>query len=158
MVQSFFQWMQGLEFSNWILMATWVSPVLQCLHLMAICVFAGALLIVDIRLLGKGLTSTPVAQLARNAEKWMICSFAVLIVTGVPQMMSTALKQYYSPHFWLKMQIMGFALLFTFTVRRAVALADEGSFASWVPKLVAVLSMGCWMAVTIWARLIGLLS
>ena len=84
MLQSFFEWMQGLSFSNWILLTTWTSPILQCIHLLAICTFAGAVLIVDIRLLGKGLVRTPVADLARPAEKWLISSFVVLILDGRP--------------------------------------------------------------------------
>jgi len=158
MLEPFFLWMQELPLSGVILNATWASPILQCIHLVAICVFSGAILIVDIRLLGKGLISTPLAELATMAEKWLVGSFAALIVTGVPQMMSTALKQYYSPHFWLKMQVMLFGLIFTFTIRRKMTRAAEGQFGVWWLRLIGVISIVTWTTVAIWARLIGLLS
>ena len=158
MLLPFFQWMQELPFSQYFLTATWSSPIVQCVHLVAIAVFVGAMLIVDIRLLGRGLVEVPVATLAKGAEKWLIWSFVMLIITGVPQLMSTALKQYYSPFFFWKMQVMALGLIFTFTIRRRVANAADNHFGPWVPKAVALVSMVIWSSVTIWARLIGLFS
>ena len=158
MLQPFFEWMQGLSFSNWILTATWASPILQCIHLLALVVFSGAVLIVDIRLLGRGLIKTPLAQLARAAQPWLFWSFVVLVLTGLPQMASTALKQYYSPHFWWKMQTMGVALIFTFTIRRKVSLMADERLGKFLPKIIALISIGLWTSIAIWARLIGLLS
>jgi len=120
--------------------------------------FAGAILIVDVRLLGRGLTNTPVAQLAREAEKWLLGAFAVLLSSGIPQVFATALKEYYSPYFWLKMQLILAGLVFTFTIRRKVALADEERMGKVWPKLVALVSIAIWTSAAIWARLIGLLS
>ncbi len=157
MVQSFFQWMQGLSFSAWMLEETWASPIIQCAHLLALVAFAGAVLVVDIRLLGRGLVKMPTAQLARELDRWMIWSFVALFATGAPQVLSTALKQYYSPFFWWKMQIIVIGLLFTFTIRRRVSFAEEGSLGHW-PKVVGCLSIGIWTSVSVWARLIGLLS
>ena len=154
----FFEWMQGLGISNFFLTATWASPIAQCIHLVALAIFAGSILVVDVRLLGRGLTRVPVAQLARGAQPWLVWSFFTLLVTGVPQMMSTALKQYYSPFFWWKMQLLLLGLVFTFTIRRKVALADEERLGPVWPKVVGVLSISIWTGVAIWARLIGLLS
>ncbi len=156
-MQSFFEWMQGLSFSAWMLEETWASPIIQCMHLVALVAFAGAVLVVDMRLIGRGLIKTPLNQLARELDRWMIWSFVALFVTGVPQVLSTALKQYYSPFFWWKMQIIVIGLLFTFTIRRRVAFAEEGTLGHW-PKVVGVLSIGIWTSVSVWARLIGLLS
>ena len=158
MLLPFFQWMQELPFSTFFLTATWSSPIVQCIHLVALVVFAGSILVVDVRLLGRGLTGTPLAVLAKGAEKWLIWSFVVLIASGVPQMMSTALKQYYSPFFFWKMQVMALGLLFTFTIRRKVAHSADGTFGPWVPKAIGLVSIAIWTSVTIWARLIGLLS
>ena len=84
----------------------------------------------------------PLAQLSRDAERWLIGSFVVLLLSGVPQAMSTALKQYYSPFFWWKMQVLFLGLVFTFTIRRKVALAGEERLGSVWPKLVGLVSQG----------------
>ena len=96
MLLPFFEWMLSLEFSAFFLNSVWPTPIVQCIHLLAVAVFAGAVLVVDLRLLGRGLTNVPLRQLARTAQPWLVWSFVVLVVTGIPQMSSTALKQYYS--------------------------------------------------------------
>lgn len=158
MLQPFFEWMGGLAFSSFFLQNTWASPIIQCIHLLALVVFSGAVLVVDVRLLGRGLVRTPLAQLARIIEPFLIWSFVALLATGVPMMMSLALKEYYSPHFWWKMQVLLLGLVFTFTIRRKVTLADEADMGSVLPKIVGLLSMALWTTVAAWARLIGLLS
>ena len=154
----FFQWMGTLPMSQYFLSTTWSTPIVQVIHLVAIAAFVGAVLIVDMRLLGVGLTETPLRKLARSAEPWLIGAFIVLLITGLPQLTSTALKQYYSPFFWWKMEAMLLALVLTVTVRRKMTRMDDASLGPFWPKVVGITSMGLWAAVIIGARLIGLLS
>ena len=154
----FFQWMGSLPISQYFLGTTWAAPIVQVIHLVAVAAFVGAVLVVDLRLLGHGLTETPLPKLARSAEPWLFWAFAVLIVTGFPQLTSTAVKQYYSPFFWWKMEAMLFAVILTLTVRRWIANTDESRLGSFWPRVVGLTSLGLWAAVIIGARLIGLLS
>ena len=59
MMLPFFQWMQDLEISGVMRNSPWIGPGVNILHLLALTVFAGALLMVDLRLLGAGLTRQP---------------------------------------------------------------------------------------------------
>ena len=52
------------------------------------------------------------------------------------------------------MCLLAAALVFTATLRRRVALADEGRLPSWVPRAVGAVSLALWMGVTISGRLI----
>jgi len=110
------------------------------------------------RMLGRGLTSRPLSDIARDAQPWLIGGFLVLVITGFPQLTSTALKQYYSPFFWWKMEALVIGLIFTFTVRRRVAMTDEALLGPVLPKVVGILSLAIWTSVTIGARLIGLMG
>ena len=158
MLLPFFEWMGGLRFSAFFLESIWPTPIVQNIHLVAVAVFAGSVLVVDIRMLGRGLRETPLAQLARSVEPWLIGSFVVLVISGIPQMTSTALKQYYSPFFWWKMEMVGLGLIVTFVVRKVIASKEEGHFGPVWPKVVGITSIALWTSVTIGARLIGLLS
>ena len=158
MAQPFFEWMQGLALSAFFLESVWPTPIVQCIHLVAVAVFAGALLLVDLRLLGTGLTMASIPQVARAAQPWLVGSFVVLVLTGIPQMTSTAMKQYYSPFFWWKMQAVFIGLVVTFLIRRHIASKEEGHYGPVWPKVVGVTSIALWTSVTIGARLIGLLS
>ena len=154
----FFQWMQELTISAFFLGNTWATPIIQCIHLVTVAVFVGAVLVVDMRMLGGGLTQTPLAKLARDAEPWLVWSFVILLITGLPQLTSTALKQYYSPFFWWKMEAMLFALIITFTVRRRISRMDDSVLGTFWPQIVGLVSLSLWTSVVTGARLIGLLS
>lgn len=154
----FFQWMEALPFSGAIRDSSYTAAAVNIAHLLALVVFFGAVLIVDLRLLGAGLTKQPLAQVARDARPWFIGSFLALLATGIPQMTSTAMKQYYSPFFWWKMEGLVVALIFTFTVRHLIAQADEQRVGPFWGKVVGLVSIALWTGVAIGARLIGLLS
>jgi hypothetical protein len=154
----FFQWMGSIPLSTYFLENTWPAPIAQVIHLVAVAVFIGALVVVDMRLLGRGLTARPLADVARDAQPWLIGAFLLLFITGLPSLTSTALKQYYSPFFWWKMEALLLGVVFTFTVRRKIILTDEARLGPVWPKVVGVLSLGIWTSVTIGARLIGLMG
>lgn len=154
----FFQWMGTIPLSTYFLDHTWPAPIVQVIHLVGVAVFVGALVIVDLRLIGRGLTARPLAEVARDAQPWLIGAFLLLFITGLPSLTSTALKQYYSPFFWWKMEALVLGVIFTFTVRRKIIMTDEARLGPVWPKVVGVLSLGIWTSVTIGARLIGLMG
>lgn len=152
-----FDWMNNLGVSVAIRESVWMSPLVNVAHLVALVMFVGAVLIVDLKLVGND-EGTPVAAIARGAEKWLLWGFFLLFVTGVPQLISNALREYYSVFFWFKMAMMVVALIFTFTIRRRVSLAAEGTVAAGTRKLVGAVSILLWASVAIPARLIGLFT
>ena len=82
----------------------------------------------------------------------------VLVRTGIPQMTSTAVKQYYSPFFWWKMQAVLIGVIWTLTVRRRISMRTEAELGPVWPKMVAVVSIALWTSVTVGARVIGLMG
>lgn len=156
-LQSFFEWMDALPLSAIIRESVWFYAVDQVVHLVSMVIFVGAVLLVDFRLLGLGTRQQPLAQVARDAQPWLIWSFVGLVVTGIPQMMSTAMKEYYSPLFWMKMYVLLAAIVFTFTIWQRVTRTDEARLGRVLPKVVGLVSMMLWAGVAASARLIGLL-
>ena len=72
MVLEAMEWMGDSRLSLLFGSAVWYSPLIQVAHLVAVAVFAGALLVVDLRLLGTGLTQTPVKTVAEDAQPWLM--------------------------------------------------------------------------------------
>src|SRR5688572_26670833 len=105
--------------------SVYLGPALNIIHLMGMVVFLGAILIVDLRLLGTGLRRQPTAAVARDAQPWLLGGLIVLVFTGIPATMATATQQYGNSIFWVKMYLLSLGLVFTFTVRRRVAFAEE---------------------------------
>jgi hypothetical protein len=157
MLLPFFQWMERLPFTETLRSVDWYGAMINVAHLLALVVFFGGLLIVDLRLMGKGLTKDPLAQVASDARPWLWGGFLGLFVTGMPQLMLQPIKEYYSDIFWYKMYILAAAIIFTLTVRRMATQADEARLGIWGP-VIGLVSMALWAGVAIPARLIGLLS
>lgn len=127
----------------------------QSLHLVAVTTFVGAILIGDLRLLGWGPVGQSRAGIARSAQRILLWAGLAVLVTGIPQFTANALSSYSrSPLFAFKMCLLAAALVFTATLRRRVAVADEGRLPSWVPRAVGAVSLALWMSVTITGRLI----
>jgi hypothetical protein len=152
-----FEWIGSLAMSRAIGESLWIYPVVQAFHLVFLAILIGALLIVDLRLLGRGMIRQSTSQVARDAWPWLLTALAGMLLTGLPQLMQNWSRQYYSEFFWQKMYFLAAALVFTFTVRRWVAAADTRVAPVW-GKVVAAVSIFLWMNVAIAGRLIGLLS
>ena len=150
-----FQWCENAGLIVAMRSSLWLFPVIESIHLMGLALTGGAVLLVDLRLLGFGLRRQPVAQLARDAERWLFVSLAVMIPTGVLLFMSSAVKCYYLPAFWVKMTSLLLALVFTFGVHRRVAMGAEAARSPVRGKLVAVVSLALWSSVAIAGRLVG---
>jgi hypothetical protein len=154
----YFQAIAAWPISRAINESAWIFATVQAFHLVALAFLAGALLIVDLRLLGKGFTQQPVSRVARDARKWLLWSIVAMVVTGVPQFISLATKEYDSVYFRTKMFLLLVALIYTFTIRQRVIQAPDGRYGPGVAKLVAIISIVLWANIAIQGRLIGFFS
>jgi hypothetical protein len=150
-----FQWCEASTVGSAIRQSPWAFAVIESVHLLGLAAIGGAVLLVDLRLLGLGLRRQPLAQLARDAHPWFVGSLVVMLSTGLALFMSESIKCYYSPAFWTKMTSLLLAVLFTFTVRWRMTQADEGAARPLYQKLVAVVSLLLWVAVGASGRWIG---
>jgi hypothetical protein len=152
-----FEWLQYSSLLSAMRASTWIFPVIASIHLMGLALIGGAVLLVDLRLLGFAMRRQPLAQIARDAERWLLVSLVVLLPTGILQFMCfAATKYYYMTAFWVKIAALLLALAFTFAVQRRVVMADETRMSPVRTKLVAGASLALWGTVAIAGRLIGL--
>jgi hypothetical protein len=133
----------------------WAFAAIESIHLLALAVIGGAVLVVDLRLLGLGLRRQPVSEIARDAFPVLVASLIVMIVTGIGLFVSESIKCYYSTPFWVKMTSLSLAILFTFTIRRKVTMAEEPGLRPIWMKLVALVSLTLWFGVGAGGRWIG---
>ena len=139
-----FQWFEATAIGTVVRESLWLFPVIECVHLLALALLGGAVLVVDLRLLGLGLRAQPADELAQKVHPWLVGALAAMIGTGVPMFLSEALKCYYSPPFWYKMGLLALAAVFAFTVRRRVLAGSSESIGS---RLTAVVSLALWFSV-----------
>ena len=151
----FIEWVASSPLSKAISTSTWAFAVIESIHLLALSVIGGAVLIVDLKLLGYGIRTQTLAEVARDAQKWFLGSWTVMIVTGLLLFWSEPQKLYYSTPFAVKMICLLLGTIFALTVRRKVTLAGEGRVPPMVMKLVALISLALWFGVGAGGRWIG---
>ena len=148
-----FEWLQYSSLLVEMRSSPWLFPIIASVHLLGLAMLGGAVLVVDLRLLGLGLSRQPVAQVARDAEPWLVASLVVMLPTGLLLFMCFATKYYYLASFWTKLACLVLVLVFTFTVRRRTTLRDAAGTLRC--KLVALGSLALWVSVALAGRLIG---
>jgi hypothetical protein len=85
----------------------------------------------------------------------VIGSLVFMIASGVPLFMSEAIKCYYSFAFWVKMTALALAVIYTFTIRRHVTMAEDARFSPAVYRAVGAISILLWSTVGWGGRWIG---
>ena len=138
--------------------SSWLFPAVESVHLLGLAMLGGAVLLVDLRLLGLGLgvglqQRTP-AYLCAQVNPWLLGALAVIFISGSTMFLSEAVKCYYSPAFWLKVQTLICALLFTFVVRNRVLRRWE-LVLPWQAKVLGACSLSLWFTVAAAGRWIG---
>lgn len=148
-----FEWIEASWVGDSIRQSLWLFPVIEAVHLLGLCVLGGALLVLDLRLLGLGLRRQPIAHLARDVRPWFIGAVVVLLLTGSALFASEAIKCYYNTSFWVKMSTLPIALTFAFTIRARVA--SRATAVTIGTRLVGITSIVLWWVVAGAGRWIG---
>jgi hypothetical protein len=151
----FFQWSEALSIAGYLRTSIWAFPFVQAVHLLSLCILAGAVLIVDLRLLGFGIRHQPIPTVIRLARPWLVAGVALMVTTGYLMFSANAAARYFiNDSFWLKMTVLPLAILFTFGAR-AVLARKEGVETSLGTRLAGALSIALWLTVTAAGRWIG---
>ena len=143
----FFKWCDQTWWGEWVRDSTWVFPAIETFHILALTIFYGTLMIINLRLLGLGLRRQPVRELTATLAPYMWVSMTVVLTSGVMLFVSEALKSFGNDGFRVKMVLLFLALVFQFTVFRRVIASDEAQVPPLSAKLVALVSMTLWLGV-----------
>ena len=152
---AFFQWCEQSHVGDVIRRSPWLFPMIEAIHLIGLGFIGGAVLVVDLCLLGFGLRRQSAAKIAREAQPWLLGSLMLMFITGGLLFLSEAIKCYYHPAFWFKMASLLLAIVFTFTVQRKAVMAEGNRLSPLWSRVVAVVSVLLWSGVGVGGRWIG---
>jgi hypothetical protein len=151
----FCNWADFSFFGAGVRNSAWLFPCIEIIHLLALGILGGTILIVNARLLGLRFTEEPVAELARDVQPWMYTSLGTVLVSGFFLFSSESLKMYDNPAFRIKMAALVLAIIFSFTLHRKLKRSDERYLAAAWSKWAAVISLVLWSSVGLAGRAIG---
>ena len=138
--------------------SNWLFPLANVGHVLALAMFAGAIVMMDVRLLG-GLSATSPAQVLMRARSGAIAAFVLLAVTGFMQFAADASHLIINPVFQIKLGLIGLGLLnlaiFEFGVKRSVTGLGPGVAMPASAKTAGFMSIAIWIAVAACGRSIA---
>jgi hypothetical protein len=135
----------------------WDFALVEMVHLLALAILGGSVLIVDLRLLGVILKGESAYLIGCDLSRLLLGSLVAMIVSGIALLSEEAGKCYYSPAFRWKMALLAAAGTFYFTLhRRALLHTGAGAPNLW-SRIAAIISLMLWLGVGVAGRAIGLL-
>ena len=132
-----------------------VFAMVQVVHLVALAMLGGAVLVSDLRLLGILLTDVSSESVVNNMDRWFSRALIMIAVSGVFMSSAVAIKLYYNEMFWAKMIGLSFGAAFVYFVRRPLLRHPHQTINVWSIRLIAVSSMIIWFTVAASGRWIG---
>lgn len=134
-------------------------PVLLTAHVLAICLFLGLVIMMDLRLVGIGNRDISFSDLQRALFPWQMLGMAFASITGIALFYAQPLHYYGKGFFWLKMALMVVAavnaLAFHNTTYRSAADWDRGALPPAAAKAAGVISLAVWGFVLVFGRLVA---
>jgi hypothetical protein len=155
MLLPLFQALEASAVGEFIRTSQWLFPAIECVHLLGLVLLGGAVLLVDLRLLGVLFPDQPVREVGDSGHRLLLWGVALMVATGVPLLLSEAIKCYYSQAFWVKITTLVPALLFAVTVRRRIAAGADGERSRAALALTGMVSLALWFTVAAAGRWIG---
>jgi len=141
----YFDWAGNTWLGTTVRDTVWAFPLIETIHLLALAVLLGSVLIVNLRVFGLGKQYSPASQMARQLEPWMLWSIVVLIASGIPMAFSEPMKCFESYSFPIKMSFMLVGIASQLTIQRRWVMAGDPDAGK--AKLAAILSITIWTVV-----------
>ena len=158
-LRPWFEWVN--EFPSSIAIRESVNgyPALLTVHVISMCLFAGLIIMMDLRLLGVGNLQTSVSQIQKRLFPWQMLGMTVSSVSGLVLVYGQPMRFYGNIFFWVKAVMMVLAganaLAFHFSTYHSVGAWDTKAMTPFGAKLAGALSIVLWASVVVCGRLIA---
>jgi Family of unknown function (DUF6644) len=153
-IYPFFKWVDGTWLSKAINDSKWLFPAIEGVHIVALALLFGAVIVLNLRLLGIGIRNRPVSELAEELAPWTFCSLIIILISGVFLFVTEATKSYRSMPFRIKIALLVTAIVFHYTVSRRI-VSREGGGHPGLAKVAAVFAIALWVSGGLAGRAIG---
>lgn len=100
------QWLEHTPLAFGIAESTWLFPLIEGTHILALPLSVGMILIVDLRLLGLAFRSGPASRIMNEVLRWSTPGFAVVFITGGLLFMAHAGEAYGNAFFRVKLLLL----------------------------------------------------
>ncbi len=133
----------------------WFIPAVQSIHIVAIAMLVGSVLMINLRLLKVMGTDQTLQQTANRFGPWLTTALCVLLASGSLLVIGEPVRELVTVSFWLKMSLVALGAIIAAIFRSRLSkygesLADNSSARFW-----AVFTLLIWICVIFLGRLIA---
>jgi hypothetical protein len=152
-------WIQKTPASKFVDEHDWAVPTLQSIHILALSMLFGSVLMINLRifaLAGRSRTMTQTAQRFMPVVWW---SLLIMVITGAGLILGDVVRNLTNPIFWSKMILIALAAVLSFafqsSVHRHVAFWETTHSWRVAVRLAAVGAIVLWCLIMVAGRLIA---
>ena len=154
----FWERLQGHPTSQYIGYSWWF-PFLESIHVVAITLVVGSILVVDLRLLGMAGTRYGASRMTRELVPWTWGAFWVAVVTGIGMFVARAPAYIENPAFQAKLVLLVLACanmaLFQFRTFRDIVTWDTVAVTPVAARVAGAASLLLWAGILLAGRWTG---
>jgi hypothetical protein len=153
-----FTWLEGLAWTTALRESPYGYPLIETSHVACIVVFAGLVIMMDLRLVGLAFPNAPLAQIQRRLFPWQIALFVPSAATGILLFCVDPLRYYRNVLFLAKLVLLLLAglnaLAFHLKTRRGAERWDEDPKVAATARVAGAASLLIWSLTIVVSRLI----
>jgi hypothetical protein len=153
-----FAWLEGLAWTTALRESPFGYPLIETSHVACIVIFAGLVIMMDLRLVGLAFTQAPLAQIQRRLFPWQMGSFVPSMATGILLFCVDPLRYYRNALFLAKLVFLVLAglnaLAFHLKTYRRADGWDEDTQVTAIARLAGGASLLLWSLIIVSSRLI----
>jgi hypothetical protein len=134
-------------------------PIVESVHVWALCLFVGLTVVLDLRLTGLTFRTVPVSEVVRRILPWQILGFVVMVASGVALFYAIPVRSYQNVFFRAKLILLVAAGLnvwvFNSGVYRRIHAWDGDPVPPTRARLAGFASLTLWVLIIFCGRMIA---
>ena len=156
---AFCEWLAATQGSIALHESLYMYPLVESAHVLALCLFVGLAIVLDLRLLGKLLRDVPVSQVIARLLPWTVGGFVVMVITGILLFYAIPIRTYQSVWFRAKVIFLILAGInvyyFHTRVETTIAQWDTAVITPKAARRAGLFSLILWAGIIVAGRFIA---
>jgi hypothetical protein len=156
---TFFEWLADTSWSVELHESQYAYSIVESVHVWAMSVFFGLVVMFDLRLLNWTFRKVPVSEFNRRVLPWTITAFVIMVISGTLLFYAIPLRSFQNIFFRTKMLLLLLAGLnvwfFHARVYPAVANWDTEAPPPRTARVAGALSLVLWICIVVSGRMIA---
>src|SRR5437667_2692432 len=152
-----FEWVDAFPSSVALRESLYGYPALLTAHVLSMCLFAGLVVMMDLRLVGIGNLKTPISQIQKRLFPWQMVGMVGSAITGGLLFWGQPMRYYGKALYWTKIILMILAginaLYFHLTTYKSVKAWDSDPVPPPAARWAGYLGLFLWASVVAFGRL-----